>query len=117
MFYTDDHSNDESAAGHETAFNPPKRRGRRRRDHTGNCGPGANAPTKRKMSWALHFAWAAVKSGISRTGVPTKRTRSRHRSKIQGEDLLCAGEETGARDEGFAGNFANGIAWVAIAVS
>src|SRR5688572_23332335 len=75
-----------------------------------------NAPTKRKMSWALHRAWAAVKSGISRTGVPTKSRRSRHRSKIQGEALLGADEDTGVCGRRFAGNFANGIAWVAIAV-
>src|SRR4051794_14325167 len=47
-----------------------------------------NAPTKRKMSCALHRAWAAVKIGISRTGVPTKRRRSRQRSSIQGEGLV-----------------------------
>jgi len=75
-----------------------------------------NAPTNRKISWALHFAWAAVKSGISSTGVPTKRRRSRHRSKIQGEALLGSEDDTVVREDVFVGNFANGIAWLAIAV-
>src|SRR4051794_37058286 len=48
------------------------------------------APTKRKISCALHRAWAAVKIGISNTGVPTKRSRSRHRSRIQTEGLAAA---------------------------
>src|SRR6266576_5273862 len=47
-----------------------------------------NAPTKRKISWALHRAWAAVKIGISNTGVPTKRSRSRHRSRIHIDGLF-----------------------------
>src|SRR2546430_5828311 len=52
------------------------------------------APTKRKMSCALQRAWAAVKMGISNTGVPTKRRRSRQRSRIQTEAFAvgCAGD-------------------------
>src|SRR4051812_35876430 len=43
------------------------------------------------MSWALHRAWAAVNIGISSTGVPTKSTRSRQRSRIHGEGLASPG--------------------------
>src|SRR5205085_10386300 len=51
------------------------------------CPIAPKAPTNRNMSCALQRACAAVKIGISRTGVPTKSSRSRHRSRIQGDGL------------------------------
>src|SRR5438270_6418521 len=58
------------------------------------CPIAPKAPTKRKISWALQRAWAAVKIGMSNSGVPTNRTRSRQRSRIHGEGA-DAGEAAG----------------------
>src|SRR3954470_11066986 len=54
------------------------------------CPIAPKAPTNRKISCALQRACAAEKIGMSKTGVPTKRRRSRQRSRIQGEGLVAA---------------------------
>ena len=70
------------------------------------CPMAPKAPTKRKISWALQRACAAVKIGISNKGVPTNRTRSRQRSRIHG-DGAAPPEETGA--DGLAGQVSTAL--------
>jgi hypothetical protein len=72
------------------------------------------APTKRKISWALQRACAAVKMGMRRSGVPTNRTKSRQRSRIHGEGAGGVAEEAGCL-LWLEGDFAKETACVAMA--